>query len=143
MQRMVYTWRLRKDALWKSGVLEYSKGDIGDEWEQDAFENIEKCVEDAKKNYAVTEGEIIEIAVLEPFKINVDAKKILDAIEQDARTYFGEKASNWKTYDCEKGKEALGALSAYLSEGISDWLKTQNNTPNFYHIRGEMLMKVR
>lgn len=104
---------------------------IDDElWQNDMFNTIDECIEDAKKNYLMKSGRKIAVGTFQPYVINIDAMPILETLETNAYEEYGEVAGDWINYE----EKQVNELSEHLSECVKKWLAENNSIPKFGEI---------
>lgn len=97
-------------------------------WHHDCFDTVEECIKDAKENYGYKAGETIAVGITEPFVVSIDARDVLERLEEDAYEECGEASEGWLDY------KNIGKLSEKLTECVNEWLKETNQEPGFYRI---------
>lgn len=107
-------------------------------WENDAFDTVEDCIEDAKlyasKYEEIQNPEFVFVGENVEFKPFVDAEKILESIEEQASETVWEVAEDWSAYDYKKSDE-LQELSKLLTKITISWMKEHGYYQEFYTIK--------
>lgn len=98
-------------------------------WNQDTFDTVEECIENAKKN-EVYSGETIAVGECIPYVPYIDADDIIERIEEQAYEHAGEASEGWLSYS----NDEKDRLTEQLTEVLEKWIKDTNNEPSFYHI---------
>lgn len=121
MENKKYTWNFDEDA---------------ELWQNDDFSTVEECIEDA--NYYADEENLengnVYVGEVIPFKLSVDAKSVLDKLQEDVFEFAGEASESWELYDYKK-KNELEELSRALTDTVNAWLKKYKREPVFYSIQ--------
>lgn len=80
----MYTW------------MDYPNADI---WNHDTFETVQECIEDAKENYLMKQGETIYIGECQNVSIGgIDLEDTLCRVEEDMYEEVGEVSEGWDIY---------------------------------------------
>ena len=99
-------------------------------WQNDIFDSIDECIENAKMDYDIEAGDTIFVGEVEPYEIYVYADNILEELEELA--YEECEEANWEPTRIDQ--KEIDALSDKLTEIVKEWLKEHHCMPNFYTI---------
>lgn len=113
--------------------------DIDKYWNNASFDSIAECFIDAKATGEVNSGDLIYIGEINPYKVEVSARSVLEMIDCQAWQDGYECEPDWLDY--ESGPE-LDELSEALTECVNSWLAKTGRTPSFYRVINERLMEV-
>ncbi len=109
-----YTWNFDGDA---------------ELWQNDIFNSVEECIEDAK---SYGDYESVFVAEVIPYSANFGfGYYYIDKATEDAYFEVGEASENWLT-DISLDEEKL--LDKYLNEAFIKWMKEVHQEPYFYKV---------
>ena len=110
----------------------YNDGGI---WQHESFDTIEECIADAKRDldYYDEEKDSFSVFIGEcaDFTPYVDARHVLENIEEDAIEFAGDAAEMWDAFDAQKDGKILDELSDELTKVVREWLKKHGREPRF------------
>lgn len=109
-----------------------------DIWDNDTFDSIEECVEDAKL-CGMQVGDSIYIGECKKAEIGgVYFDDVLERVEEDMYDKVGEVSEDWdisSTYGSYKDREPIyEKYNDKLRQLVIDYIKEIGETPSFYSI---------
>lgn len=113
-----YTWNTRED---------------GEDWDNDRFDTIEECLQDAWQN-DVEPGTMIVIGIREDYEPIINVDDVLERVGEDAYEEVGEVAEDWPAFVSRKGYYGAEELEKELNRVFQEWLVKTNQVPDFYKI---------
>ena len=120
---MKYTWERYRDA---------------DIWNNDEYESIEECMEDARNNYEMDDGETIYIGECVPVEITgIDFDSVLDSVEQNMYDQVGEISEGWNIGYIRGNTNRAAVIEKYdkkLFDLVMQYLEEINEVPKFYKV---------
>ena len=107
-----------------------------DIWRNGEFDTIEGCIKEAKECYNAKPSDIIYVGETKHWEPFINATYVLEQLETDAFEECGKIAEDWCAYNFVNWANAaeIDKLSEQLTEIVRQWLKDNNNYPNFYKI---------
>ena len=123
----MYTW------------MDYPNADI---WNHDTFETIQECIDDAKENYLMKQGETIYIGECQDVSIGgSDLDDTLCRVEEDMYEQVGEVSEGWDIYSTSgyyaDRKPIYDKYDEKFKQLVMDYIEEIGETPKFYQIINE------
>lgn len=123
----MYTW------------MDYPNADI---WNHDTFETVQECIDDAKENYLMTQGETIYIGECQDVLIGgIDLDDTLCRVEEDMYEQVGEVSEGWDIYStngCYADRKTIyDKYNKKFRQLVMDYIEEIGETPKFYQIINE------
>ena len=123
----MYTW------------MDYPNADI---WNHDTFETIQECIDDAKENYLMKQGETIYIGECQDVSIGgIDLDDTLCRVEEDMYEQVGEVSEGWDIYStsgCYADRKPIyDKYDEKFKQLVMDYIEEIGETPKFYQIINE------
>ena len=123
----MYTW------------MDYPNADI---WNHDTFETIQECIDDAKENYLMKQGETIYIGEMSDVSIGgIDLDDTLCRVEEDMYEQVGEVSEGWDIYSTSgyyaDRKPIYDKYDKKFKQLVMDYIEEIGETPKFYQIINE------
>lgn len=109
-----------------------------DIWDNDTFDTIEECIEDAKRS-DMHDGDSIYIGECKSAEIGgIYFEDVLEDVEEDMYDKVGEVSEDWdisSTYGSYKNRESIyEKYNDKLRQLVIDYIKEIGETPTFYNI---------
>ena len=96
------------------------------------YDTIEECLEQARLEYEGNVRKTIYIGIVEEsFDSGVDTDSVIEKIQNDAYSEYGEVAEEYLE---DITKEQLNELDTVLNEAYSKWKEKHNIKTSFYNI---------
>lgn len=123
----MYTW------------MDYPNADI---WYHDKFETVQECIDDAKENYLMEQGETIYIGECQDVSIGeIDLDNTLYRVEEDVYEQVGEVSEGWdicSTNGCYADRKPIyDKYNEKFRQLVMDYIEEIGETPKFYQIINE------
>lgn len=123
----MYTW------------MDYPNADI---WNHDTFETVQECIDDAKENYLMKQGETIYIGECQDVAIGgIDLDDTLCRVEEDMYEQVGEVSEGWDIYStsgCYADRKPIyDKYNEKFRQLVMDYIEKIGETPKFYTIINE------
>lgn len=123
----MYTW------------MDYTNADI---WNHDTFETVQECIDDAKENYLMKQGETIYVGKCKDVSIGgVDLDDTLWRVEEDMYEQVGEASEGWNIYStigCYADRRPIyDKYNEKFRRLVKDYIEEIGETPKFYKIINE------
>ena len=97
-------------------------------WDNDFFDTVDGCLDDAWANNYNGETKVyVGTGIM--WNASVDGNSVQDFLIESAYEDVGEVSESWKISDASQ--EQIDDLSARLTAVLNDWLKEINAVPNF------------
>lgn len=103
-----------------------------DEIWRDSADSVEDCIYQAKEE---ADGkDVVYIGKNIAFVPCVDAKYVLESLQEQASDFAGDIGDDWDAYDYKTMRPALDELSVELTAAVVAWLKKHGRAPSFYQV---------
>ena len=123
----MYTW------------MDYPNADI---WNHDTFETIQECIDDAKENYLMKQGETIYIGECQDVSIGgIDLDDTLCRVEEDMYEQVGEVSEGLDIYSTSgyyaDRKPIYDKYNEKFRQLVMDYIEEIDEIPKYYNIINE------
>jgi len=124
---------LREDVEPIPGEYTWTERQDDEIWRHDRFDTIEDCIKDARES-GIEPGDKIAIGICQDYVPKVDVDTLLEAASQDAYEECGEVAEHWPSFERKSGYAGEAKLQKEVEKVFNTWMRTENQTPTFYHV---------
>lgn len=119
--------------------MDYPNADI---WNHDTFETVQECIDDAKENYLMKQGERIYIGKCQDVSIGgIDLDDTLWRVKEDMYEQVGEVAEGWDIYStigCYADRRPIyDKYNEKLRQLVINYIEEIGETTKFYKIINE------